>query len=289
MKFLLWLLGGSLFALIVMFVLAGIATSGVQSLSAAMVFLWIAFGIFAFCLLVAGIRVTANLDGGKATLVTLLLVGLLFGGLWARSGLGGWLTKKKATEVAARQLPPTSAPKPLAGQVLPTPSSQSLPAPKGVPGGVSIKQRGKGSTANPGTNTGPVNVGNCGVFQNGGSNNTASPNCAPPPVSLSYRILLPAEATHFEATPGFIKTEIEIVPDQAVTPPFQIALDFDNPVEGIGSTVVGVGAQLGGGRYSVGRHASTTVLMGIGPANPLVVVVTSHVPVRVLSTPQITH
>ena len=108
-------------------------------------------------------------------------------------------------------------------------------------------------------------------------------------MTLSYRTLLPAEATHFEATPGLIKTEIEITPDQPVSPPFEISLGFNQPVESIGSTVVGVSAQMAGGRYAVGTHAMTTVLMGIGPANPSVVVVTSRAPVIVLSGPQITH
>jgi hypothetical protein len=41
-----------------------------------------------------------------------------------------------------------------------------------------IKQTGGiGNTANPGTTTGPIQVGPCGVFQNGGSNNSASTNC----------------------------------------------------------------------------------------------------------------
>ena len=120
-KLLLWLLGGGITALIVTFVLASISISGVQSMSAAMVALWIALGIFAFCLLVAGIRATANLDGGKAALVTLLLVGLFVVGLWARSELARWLTERKAIQTAALQIPPPSAPKPPTGQTLPPP------------------------------------------------------------------------------------------------------------------------------------------------------------------------
>jgi hypothetical protein len=51
-----------------------------------------------------------------------------------------------------------------------------LPAPI-----VDVKQKGgNGNTANPGTTTAPVRVEPCGVFQNGGSNNNASPTCAPP-------------------------------------------------------------------------------------------------------------
>lgn len=40
-------------------------------------------------------------------------------------------------------------------------------------------------TANPGTVAGSVNVEPCGVFQNGGSNNTASTSCTPPARTLS--------------------------------------------------------------------------------------------------------
>jgi hypothetical protein len=46
---------------------------------------------------------------------------------------------------------------------------------------VDVKQEGgNGNKANPGTTAAPVHVEPCGVFQNGGSNNNASPNCGPP-------------------------------------------------------------------------------------------------------------
>jgi hypothetical protein len=283
MKYLLW-------SLIVGFVIAAIGVSGVQSLNAATVFLWMAFVLYALFFAALGIREIPKRDGGKAALITLLLVGVVFGGWQARSWLVGWLTKHKAPQIAAQQIAPAPAPK-APTEVLPTPRPQSVPAPKGLPGGphVGIRQGGKGNTANPGTNTGPVNQGNCGVVQLGGSNNTASPNCAPPPVTLSYRILPPAQAINFEPTPGLIKTEIEITPDQAVSAPFQISMDFSNPVVGISNMVKGVNVTELGGDQSVGTHAMTTVHTGIGPSNPLVVVVTSHVPVIVISPPQIKH
>lgn len=178
MKYLLWLLGTSLFALILTLVLAAIGVSGVQSLTAAMVFLWIAFAIYAGILLDLGIRETSKHHGSKAALITLLLVCLLAGGWWARSWLAGWLSNQKTAQTTAQKIPPLSAPKPPT-EALATPKPQIAPSPKGALGGphVNIRQGGKGNTANPGTNTAPVNVGNCGVFQNGGSNNTASPNC----------------------------------------------------------------------------------------------------------------
>ena len=185
-KSVLELLGG----LIITFLLAGIAVTGVQSLAAGMVFLWIDFGIYALFLLVAGIHATANLHGGKAALVTLALVGLLLPGLWGRSAMAGWLTRQKAIQTAAQQLPPPPAPVPPVGQTSLDPKPQSAPAPKGHPGGprVDIRQSGKTNTANPGVNTASIQQGDCGVVQVGGSNNTASPNCTPPPVTHAGHI-----------------------------------------------------------------------------------------------------
>jgi hypothetical protein len=61
---------------------------------------------------------------------------------------------------------------------------QQEASPKTKPGekpkiAVTINQ-GKGSTANPGVIVAPIKQGDCGVVQNGGSNNSASPTCAPP-------------------------------------------------------------------------------------------------------------
>jgi hypothetical protein len=291
MNFLLRLLGCGLTALVLSLVSLAISISGVQSLSAAAVFLWITFVIFAFCLLVAGLRFTANLDGRKAAVCTLVLVGLFLAGLWGRAALAGWLIHQKAIQSAVQQLPPPPSPRPPEGQILPSrkPHAPASPAGPSDSAHVNVRQGGKGNTANPGTNTAPVHIEPCGVFQNGGSNNTASPNCGPPPVNLTYRVLPTDEAKHFVDTPGFMKTEIEIVPDQPVSPPFQVSLDFNNPVNSIGNMVLGLNMQMSGGLYRVGRHATTTVLMGIGPSNPLLVVVNSLFPVSIISGPQIVH
>jgi hypothetical protein len=48
-----------------------------------------------------------------------------------------------------------------------------------------IRQHGNRNTANPGTVAAPIKQGDCGVVQNGGSNNIASPNCSPPIRSLT--------------------------------------------------------------------------------------------------------
>jgi hypothetical protein len=70
-------------------------------------------------------------------------------------------------------------------KLLPTPGNGEALLTHSGRSEVGIKQSGNGDTANPGTSTGPVYVGNCGVFQNGGSNNSANPNCLPPERKLS--------------------------------------------------------------------------------------------------------
>ena len=57
--------------------------------------------------------------------------------------------------------------------------------PKGIQAQTHITQNGNDNTANSGTVTGHVDVKPCGVFQNGGSNNTATTNCAPTDRRLS--------------------------------------------------------------------------------------------------------
>lgn len=52
-------------------------------------------------------------------------------------------------------------------------------------GDVTIHQKGNGNTANPGSITGSIVQGNCGVVENGGTGNVASPNCVPPERHLS--------------------------------------------------------------------------------------------------------
>ena len=59
-KILLSLLGSAVLALIVALILAGISVSGVTSMSAAIVLLWIAFALFSLTLLAAGILLCPN-------------------------------------------------------------------------------------------------------------------------------------------------------------------------------------------------------------------------------------
>lgn len=143
-------------------------------------------------------------------------------------------------------------------------------------------------TGKDNSQTGPIKQGDCGVVQNGGNNNTASPNCGPPPLVLTVASVISGLAgTVFTAKPGFVKTEITIIPNQQVTAPFTIVLDFDNPISEIGNTVKNVGAQMGGGPFTVGTHARDSVGTSIGPSHPLVVVVFSLLPVELMSAPRI--
>ena len=140
---------------------------------------------------------------------------------------------------------------------------------------------------NPSTRN--INTGPCSNVQVGGSNNQSSTNCGPPPLVLEVTSVetTSSKTSSFSDKPGFLKTEITIVPNQPVTAPFTIALDFDNPITEIGNTVKNVGAQLGGGPYRVGVHARDTVGTSIGPGHPLVVVVFSLVPVKLVGVPRV--
>jgi hypothetical protein len=74
-------------------------------------------------------------------------------------------------------------------QMVAAPANVSIPQ-KGIK--IGIKQ-GDGSTANPGVNTAPVQQGPCSVFQNGGSNNSASTNCGPPDPRIEHFEVVPTD------------------------------------------------------------------------------------------------
>jgi hypothetical protein len=114
-------------------------------------------------------------------------------------------------------------------------------------------------------------------------------NPGPPPLILKVTSMesTSSEASSFSDKPGFIKTEMTIVPNQPVIAPFTIALDFDNPITEIGNTVKNVGVVQGGGPYRVGVHARDTVGTSIGPEHPLVVVVYSLLPVKLVGLPRV--
>jgi len=120
------------------------------------------------------------------------------------------------------------------------------------------------------------------IAQLGGSGNTATVNNGPPPLKLTPSLRVVASDRE-----GMVKTEITVVPNLAVSAPFSIALDFDNPINSIGWNIQGVGALLGGGNFRLGTHALTTVGTGIGPQHPLIVTVYSNLPVELVKEPNL--
>jgi hypothetical protein len=180
-KLVLALLGSAVLALIVAIVLAAIAISGVQSMRAAITFLWMAFAMYAIALAAMAIIYCPNAPGTKSALTTMLIIAAIAGGFWGRVELSDWLNREKALQLAVEQIPPPPAPKPP-----PVPTESSTTAAHGEVK-TTIKQFGNGNMANPGVVAAPVKIEPCGVFQNGGSNNTASPTCAPPQRTLTEK------------------------------------------------------------------------------------------------------
>jgi hypothetical protein len=72
-----------------------------------------------------------------------------------------------------------------------------------------------------------------------------------------------------------------------VTAPFNIVLEFDNPISSIGWTVKNVGAQMGGGPFRIGTHAFDTVETSMSRNHPLVVIVYSVLPVKLVKPPKV--
>jgi hypothetical protein len=69
---------------------------------------------------------------------------------------------------------------------------------------------GNGNTANPGSLAGPITQGPCGVVQNGGSNNVASPTCVPADRLLTDKQVADV-ATVFESLPDFVKVMVKTI------------------------------------------------------------------------------
>jgi hypothetical protein len=91
-----------------------------------------------------------------------------------------WLYLRPVQEMVVTATVPCPSIPPVVVKMLNSPAAIKLPA-----GGTKIIQKGTGNTANPGANSAPINQGPCGVVQNGGSNNTASPSCAPPEANVT--------------------------------------------------------------------------------------------------------
>jgi hypothetical protein len=139
-----------------------------------------------------------------------------------------------------------------------------------------VTSKGRNSGA-----VGTVQQGPCSSLNVGGSQNESTINC-PPPLILTATTL----STSSDAT-GSILTKIRIVPNVAVPAPFQIELDFDNPVSSMGCWVENTASMTMGGPFRNGVHAMTTVNNGINPAHPLLVTVASEKPVKLIGPPRI--
>jgi hypothetical protein len=115
-------------------------------------------------------------------------------------------------------------------------------------------------------------------------------NCGPAPLELAVRSVVTDDygpSASFYKEDGFHMTEITITPNQQVIAPFVIVLDFDKPISKIGHTVRNIGAQLGGGPFTIGLHAKETVSTSIGPMHPLILVVWSLDPVTLIGVPHV--
>lgn len=211
-KVVLALLGSAIVALIIAFIFAGISLSGVQSMSAALLCLWIALGIFAATLLAGAVLYCPNKSGTKSALATLVLILLLGGAFWGKLKLAEWITSQKAEQVSLAAIQPPPNPKPPSAPNLYYPP---LPTPRRESGGygpttTKVEVSGNGSTANPGTTTAPVHVEPCGVFQNGGSNNSASPQCTPLARHLTDFQAASVRSV-MESLPGSVKVMVETI------------------------------------------------------------------------------
>jgi hypothetical protein len=130
--------------------------------------------------------------------------------------------------------------------------------------------------------TGRITQGPCSNLSLGGTGNTQDVNCGPPPVVLTPKLTV---VDSDEA--GLVKTEILVTPSATVPPPFQINLDFDNPVSKIEAIPLNTALVMSGGKFQVGRHAWTTLLTGISPTHPLLVTVYSNLPLKLTKPPTI--
>jgi hypothetical protein len=131
--------------------------------------------------------------------------------------------------------------------------------------------------------------GDCQANSVGGNSSVEnSCNNGPPPLVLKVvSVEAGASVMAFMPKEGFIQTDITIVPNQEVTAPFTIELDFDNPIADIAHTVKNVGTNNSGGPFRIGIHARETVSTGIGPSHPLIVGVFSLQPVKLVGGPRI--
>jgi hypothetical protein len=132
---------------------------------------------------------------------------------------------------------------------------------------------------------GNITQGPCSALQIGGSNNQASGgNCGPLPLKLT-----PSSTVAPSDRSGFVETIITITPNQDVTAPVDLVLDFDKPVDRVGWWIVGAGSVLGGGPSSItsGKHTVQPIGTSFNQQHPLRVTVYSSQPVQLTAPPSI--
>jgi hypothetical protein len=129
-------------------------------------------------------------------------------------------------------------------------------------------------------------VGNQGTVNSPTVNNYET---VPLELTASIHVVTPSEkGLFFDSIACPVHTQVRIVPNQKISPPLTISLEFDNPVTNMAAKVEGANSGMAGGPFRNGIHAMTTVVSpGTGPNNPLIVEVCSALPVRLVAPPRV--
>jgi hypothetical protein len=120
---------------------------------------------------------------------------------------------------------------------------------------------------------------------------TAGVYNGPPPLELKPSLsVIPSDTGRFQFPVNEcpVKTQIIIVPNQAVPPPIEMALEFDKPVSKISGLIQGVNSWMLGGPQRLGTHALTSLSSpGISPSHPFLVEVCSSEVVKLVAAPHL--
>jgi hypothetical protein len=105
----------------------------------------------------------------------------------------------------------------------------------------------------------------------------------PPPLKLTASLQTVASDKE-----GLMKTAITVTPNQPVTAPSAVEIEFDNPITGITAAVAGTDTTTLTGRLPrIGKHAMVPVADGFNAQHSLIVFVYSEQPVKVLGDPHL--
>jgi hypothetical protein len=264
------------------------------------------FGM-ALALLIWGLQligVTVNVWLGAGVLA--LAFGLVARSFWAWEGPSRWHIAWRSLTILvaaglyaaiiipqikkelAREHPSLIAqkpPSPVAPLVPPTETNSKPPNEKPKTEKPHIVKRTpdqKQSGGKDNVQTGPITQGPCSNLQVGGSQNSATTNCGPPPLEMSA-----SSQTVPTDKEGLVKTIITITPNVPVPAPTSVAVEFDNPVSSMGFWVAGAAGVIGGGPYRNGVHGLISIGTGFSAQHPLLLTVYSEKPVRVIQPPKL--